>query len=155
MIVKSKIFCKAERLNPYRESTNSKEVCKKIHGFPFKACHCFFPPAVKHNFFYSIVNLILTHFPFWFDCEADMTKCQKERRTALGPLGDAPPGRFAPECDDSGQYNRMQCYSAIGYCWCVDSLGREIPGTRNKGRVSCPDKGLNFILFTTQREKER
>ena len=88
------------------------------------------------------VNLILTNFRFGLYSVADITKCQKERRTALGPLGNAPPGRFAPECDDNGQYNRMQCYSATAYCWCVDSRGREIPGTRNKGRVSCPDKGL-------------
>jgi len=85
---------------------------------------------------------------FVFDYLADLTKCQKERKTALGPLGSAPPGRFAPECDDSGKYNKMQCYSVTDNCWCVDSRGLEIPGTRNKGRVSCPDKGLSLMLFT-------
>lgn len=85
---------------------------------------------------------------FVFDYLADLTKCQKERKTALGPLGSAPPGRFAPECDDSGKYNKMQCYSVTDNCWCVDSRGLEIPGSRNKGRVSCPDKGLSLMLFT-------
>lgn len=85
---------------------------------------------------------------FFVDCVAGLTKCQKEQRTALGPLGNAPPGRFAPECDANGQYNRIQCYSATGYCWCVDLLGREIPGTRSQGLVSCPDKGLYLMLFT-------
>lgn len=75
---------------------------------------------------------------------AHLTRCQKERRTALGPLGSAPPGRFAPECNSKGQYISVQCYTATGYCWCVDSLGREVPGTRKKGRVSCPDKGCCF-----------
>lgn len=89
-----------------------------------------------------------------FDYVADLTKCQKERKTALGPLGSAPPGRFAPECDDNGKYNKMQCYSATDYCWCVDSLGLEIPGTRKKGRVSCPDKGLRLMLFSCRNVKE-
>jgi len=91
---------------------------------------------------------MLTHSHLLFDYVADLTKCQKERRTALGPLGSAPPGRFAPECDENGKYNKMQCYSATNYCWCVDSLGLEIPGTRKKGMVSCPDKGLRFMLFS-------
>ena len=92
---------------------------------------------------------MLTHLRFFvFDYQADLTKCQKERKTALGPLGSAPPGRFAPECDDSGKYNKMQCYSVTDNCWCVDSRGLEIPGTRNKGRVSCPDKGLSLMLFS-------
>lgn len=100
------------------------------------------------------LNFILTRLLFCFDYVADLTKCQKERRTALGPLGSAPPGRFAPECDASGKYNKMQCYSATDYCWCVDSRGLEIPGTRNKGRVSCPDKGLCLMLFSCRSAKK-
>ncbi|XP_022806051.1 uncharacterized protein LOC111343164 [Stylophora pistillata] len=82
---------------------------------------------------------------------AHLTKCQKERRTALGPVGNAPPGRFAPECDSKGQYIRAQCYTATGYCWCVDSLGRELPGTRKKGRVNCPDKDRKNCNYETKR----
>lgn len=104
------------------------------------------------------MNLCLPIRILLFHYVADLTKCQKERRTALGPLGSAPPGRFAPECDDNGKYNKMQCYSATNYCWCVDSLGLEIPGTRKKGMVSCPDKGLLLLLFSyrsVQKERRR
>lgn len=82
-------------------------------------------------------------YGFLFHSLAGLSKCEKEQKTALGPFGNAPPGRFAPECDPDGQYNNVQCYYPTGYCWCVDSLGREIPGTRTKEQVKCPEKGLS------------
>lgn len=32
----------------------------------------------------------------------------------------------------------MQCWSATGYCWCVDEYGNVIEGTQMRGRPSCP-----------------
>ncbi|XP_048580501.1 thyroglobulin isoform X2 [Nematostella vectensis] len=42
-------------------------------------------------------------------------------------------GHFTPNCTSSGRYEHMQCYGTSGTCWCVDTHGRERPGTRVKG----------------------
>ncbi|XP_061641893.1 uncharacterized protein nid2a isoform X2 [Phyllopteryx taeniolatus] len=39
-------------------------------------------------------------------------------------------GAFVPQCDSDGHYTRQQCHGSTGHCWCVDSLGKETPGTR-------------------------
>ncbi|XP_061539466.1 nidogen-2 [Phycodurus eques] len=39
-------------------------------------------------------------------------------------------GAFVPQCDSDGHYTRQQCHDSTGHCWCVDSLGKETPGTR-------------------------
>jgi len=53
----------------------------------------------------------------------------------------APPGRFVPTCTPKGDYERVQCHTSTGYCWCVDDYGRETPFTRAKGRVVCDAVG--------------
>ncbi|EDO40373.1 predicted protein, partial [Nematostella vectensis] len=68
---------------------------------------------------------------------AGLSQCQQERQRHMGVLGIAPPGRFVPACTSTGQYERVQCHSSTGYCWCVDKFGRELPNTRAKGRVTC------------------
>lgn len=47
---------------------------------------------------------------------------------------------FVPECEPSGLYKEVQCYSypARGKtdCWCVNqNTGKEVPGTRVSGQV--------------------
>ncbi|XP_061467862.1 thyroglobulin [Rhineura floridana] len=44
---------------------------------------------------------------------------------------------FVPVCTEEGNYKEVQCYS--GFCWCVDSSGNEIPGSRVSGaHPRCP-----------------
>ncbi|XP_066570664.1 thyroglobulin [Amia ocellicauda] len=46
---------------------------------------------------------------------------------------------FVPQCTKSGQYEEVQCLGSE--CWCVDSQGREIPGSRSDGqRPRCLSK---------------
>ncbi|MBN3300553.1 THYG protein, partial [Amia calva] len=46
---------------------------------------------------------------------------------------------FVPQCTKSGQYEEVQCLGSE--CWCVDSQGREIPGSRSEGqRPRCLSK---------------
>ena len=40
--------------------------------------------------------------------------------------GNPPP----PQCDDLGDYLPVQCWAQSGECWCVDTMGVEIAGTR-------------------------
>uniref|UniRef100_A0ACB8FDY1 Uncharacterized protein n=1 Tax=Sphaerodactylus townsendi TaxID=933632 RepID=A0ACB8FDY1_9SAUR len=52
---------------------------------------------------------------------------------------------FVPECTKAGTYREIQCYA--GDCWCVDSNGKEISGSRVRGaRPRCP------MLCEKQRE---
>uniref|UniRef100_H3A3M8 Thyroglobulin type-1 domain-containing protein n=1 Tax=Latimeria chalumnae TaxID=7897 RepID=H3A3M8_LATCH len=55
------------------------------------------------------------------------TKCEVERFTAE-QFG----GVFTVSCDENGNYHPIQCQRG-GQCWCVDSSGLEIFGTRQQG----------------------
>jgi len=39
-------------------------------------------------------------------------------------------GSYMPQCEKNGQYSPKQCHGSTGHCWCVDSEGHEIEGTR-------------------------
>ena len=46
-------------------------------------------------------------------------------------------GRFVPQCKQDGRYEEVQCGAGWDYCWCVDSTGTELSGTRTKGWPTC------------------
>uniref|UniRef100_A0A5F8G4Q9 Thyroglobulin n=1 Tax=Monodelphis domestica TaxID=13616 RepID=A0A5F8G4Q9_MONDO len=46
---------------------------------------------------------------------------------------------YLPQCQDSGEYEPVQCDLARVQCWCVDSEGMEVYGTRQQGKPTrCP-----------------
>ena len=47
------------------------------------------------------------------------------------------PGRYIPQCKADGSFEEVQCHGSTGYCWCVDTRGWEIKGTKVRGRPSC------------------
>ncbi|XP_078418707.1 uncharacterized protein nid2a isoform X5 [Cetorhinus maximus] len=51
-------------------------------------------------------------------------------------------GVHIPQCDAEGNFRPLQCHSSTGHCWCVDELGREIPGTRTLPGNDQPQCGL-------------
>ncbi|XP_077432010.1 thyroglobulin isoform X3 [Vanacampus margaritifer] len=53
--------------------------------------------------------------------------CEDERRAAA-----ATSGVFVPSCQEDGAFTSKQCQQG-GQCWCVDSTGAELPGTRQRG----------------------
>ncbi|KAJ8415766.1 hypothetical protein AAFF_G00403230 [Aldrovandia affinis] len=60
------------------------------------------------------------------------SKCESERLS-----GSQAGNVFVPSCDANGGYMPTQC-QAGGQCWCVDSEGREIFGTRlHGGKPDC------------------
>ncbi|KAG8515493.1 Thyroglobulin, partial [Galemys pyrenaicus] len=49
----------------------------------------------------------------------------------------SPGSLFVPSCTAEGSYEDVQCFD--GECWCVDSQGKELPGSRVRGgRPPCP-----------------
>lgn len=63
------------------------------------------------------------------------TKCQKEYLDATASPGMV--GQFVPRCAADGSYAPVQCHGSIGFCWCVDRDGKEIPDTRVRGQPKC------------------
>ncbi|KAM9235195.1 thyroglobulin [Leptosomus discolor] len=60
-------------------------------------------------------------------------------KLALGSedCGEEPRDLFVPTCTEDGRYEEVQCYA--GECWCLDTSGKEVPGSRTRGkRPRCP-----------------
>ncbi|NWX34409.1 THYG protein, partial [Notiomystis cincta] len=60
-------------------------------------------------------------------------------KLALGSrdCGEEPRALFVPTCTKEGRYEEVQC--SAGECWCLDTLGKEVPGSRRQGRrPRCP-----------------
>jgi len=57
--------------------------------------------------------------------------CASRVTTSTRPMR----GAYTPQCDDAGNYMPVQCHGSIGSCWCVDSDGSEIQGTRVNSRA--------------------
>ncbi|NXU53207.1 THYG protein, partial [Turnix velox] len=60
-------------------------------------------------------------------------------KLALGSEGcdELPKDLFVPTCTKEGRYEEVQCYA--GECWCLDSSGKELAGSRVQGnRPRCP-----------------
>ncbi|RMC14831.1 hypothetical protein DUI87_07007 [Hirundo rustica rustica] len=50
---------------------------------------------------------------------------------------EEPRDLFVPTCTKEGRYEEVQCYA--GECWCLDTSGKEVPGSRRQGkRPRCP-----------------
>ena len=73
-----------------------------------------------------------------------MTSCQHKFREA--PLKYLPEA-FVPRCKLDGQYEEVQCAVSTGECWCVDSEGKELAGTRTTEPVKCPIFGRCLNVF--------
>ena len=58
-------------------------------------------------------------------------------------------GAFLPSCKLNGDYEEVQCHGSTGYCWCVDKLGNELPGTRTRGEPNCTLSGMTETNYRT------
>ncbi|XP_066984826.1 uncharacterized protein [Macrobrachium rosenbergii] len=62
-----------------------------------------------------------------------MTACEHQRTLLEHRAREAgiSSGRvYLPQCDETGAFLPTQCHPATLTCWCVDSQGLEVPGTR-------------------------
>ncbi|XP_043107714.1 LOW QUALITY PROTEIN: nidogen-1-like [Puntigrus tetrazona] len=72
--------------------------------------------------------------------EGEQTECERHRAAAQSPSSSSggffffrprpAVGQYVPSCDAYGAYEPLQCHASIGQCWCVDSAGLEVPGSR-------------------------
>ncbi|XP_045777097.1 kielin/chordin-like protein isoform X1 [Maniola jurtina] len=82
------------------------------------------------------------------------TACQQRRALAVhtaAESGNPPAWTWVPECKEDGTYAQVQCRgSSKKMCWCVDTAGNEVPGTRSTNSTPncdapaiCPDPGCD------------
>jgi hypothetical protein len=65
-------------------------------------------------------------------------------------------GVFVPKCNPDGSFSQIQCLKASRVCWCVDSIGTELAGTRVRQRTpSCPSKFDTSAIGYVTREGGR
>ncbi|NXL25057.1 NID2 protein, partial [Setophaga kirtlandii] len=72
-----------------------------------------------------------------------LTPCEHARMYPREvPPGPSPVGDgHVPQCDEQGRYRPLQCHSSSGHCWCVDTAGQEIAGTRTAPGTTPPRCG--------------
>ncbi|XP_013385317.1 SPARC-related modular calcium-binding protein 1 isoform X3 [Lingula anatina] len=80
--------------------------------------------------------------------EDRVKSCREERESAIQMDQNSPQDSiFIPSCTSEGKYDKAQCHTSVGYCWCVDQdTGRPIPGTStHKVKPNCdnPWKGCD------------
>lgn len=86
------------------------------------------------------------------------SKCLRDRQQALTNALSKDLimlGVFVPKCEVDGSYRQVQCLNTSRYCWCVDSDGKEIQGTRVRLRQpNCPTVARSeFLVFWSKRLK--
>ncbi|CAL8355052.1 unnamed protein product [Boreogadus saida] len=71
--------------------------------------------------------------------ERGPTACERHRESVKAPPSEGllsffrprpAVGQYVPQCDEGGAYRPTQCHPAAAQCWCVDTRGQEVPGTR-------------------------
>ena len=48
-------------------------------------------------------------------------------------------GCYIPQCTENCEWESMQCWGSVGYCWCVDEAGNEIDDTSMPSWEGFPD----------------
>lgn len=72
--------------------------------------------------------------------------CKKHLDAQLDTSQPPVVGAFVPSCKLNGDYEEKQCHGSTGFCWCVDKLGNELPGTRIRGGPDCIGFGKVLVL---------
>ncbi|NXP49491.1 THYG protein, partial [Heliornis fulica] len=76
------------------------------------------------------------------------SKCEVERYAALRYQH-----AYMPSCDPDGTYTPVQCHQG-GQCWCVDTKGQEVQGTKRRGqRPACGEE--QACIFERRRALSR
>lgn len=79
----------------------------------------------------------------------EVKACQEAVEKALQT--SASPERSVPRCKEDGRFEEVQCSEITGECWCIDSLGVELRGTRSQEFITCPGMGKWMMTIMMMR----
>ncbi len=94
-----------------------------------------------------------------FAADGEQTACERHREAAQASSSSSggyffyrprpAVGQYVPSCDAYGAYEPLQCHASVGQCWCVDSSGQEIPGSRAEpgSRPMCKSTDILINLW--------
>ena len=76
------------------------------------------------------------HYPV-----SGLTVCQR----AATEASENPASKYIPRCNKKGAFTAHQCDKNSADCWCVDSNGKEIAGSRrtHPAKARCSHKGIS------------
>uniref|UniRef100_A0A673G3M9 Nidogen-1-like n=1 Tax=Sinocyclocheilus rhinocerous TaxID=307959 RepID=A0A673G3M9_9TELE len=86
--------------------------------------------------------------------DREQTACERHREAAQASSSSSAGffffrprpavGQYVPSCDAYGAYEPLQCHASVAQCWCVDSSGQELPGSRAQpsSRPMCLDHNV-------------
>ncbi len=101
----------------------------------------------------TVGQLLFDSFPFeWISDHFSFIgggKCVEQRRQTLELKGTSKGASYIPDCKDDGTFEEVQCHAGTGYCWCVTSDGKPIPGSSVKGQqIRCKSlKGIYLPIY--------
>ncbi|XP_069831747.1 saxiphilin-like [Dendropsophus ebraccatus] len=83
------------------------------------------------------------------------TSCLKQRQKLQ--VGGKTPlvGGFVPQCDEKGHYSPQQCHGSTGHCWCVNTNGEEIAGTRTPPGQPAQNCAAHAVDISCLKERQK
>jgi hypothetical protein len=70
--------------------------------------------------------------------------CASQLASMAEEISEGMVGKFVPKCDKDGDFMPVQCHGSTGTCWCADSQGIEVRGSRmsvrRSGQVLTPQR---------------
>ena len=105
-----------------------------LYQLPFRVLFAVFYHSFYQNVHFSVCSPSISLTPY----TTAATKCEQlsSQASANGLVG-----AYVPQCNEDGTFQSEQCWGSTGYCWCVDEYGKEIPGTKIRGKPNCSKKG--------------
>lgn len=107
--------------------------------------HGCFDNLVNFNLYHNLVFALIyalhinRNQPQWHCvtsfADETLTDCERQVQNSL-----IDGSQFVPRCKRDGTYEDVQCDASSAECWCVDKDGKELPQTRSKDLVKCPDQ---------------
>nr|XP_051678803.1 nidogen-2 isoform X1 [Oryctolagus cuniculus] len=75
------------------------------------------------------------------DSSSGLKACQQQQLYAQAQHARPGTRLHIPQCDEQGDFLPLQCHGSTGFCWCVNSDGHEVPGTRTPPGSTPPHCG--------------
>ncbi|XP_040825948.1 nidogen-2 [Ochotona curzoniae] len=123
--------------------TGNGHQCSDVDECSESSCH---PAATCHNSPGSFsCHCRPGYLGDGFQCAPDpssgLKPCELQQRLAQAQHTHPGARLHIPQCSEQGDFLPLQCHGSTGFCWCVNSDGHEVPGTRTPPGSTPPHCG--------------